>query len=94
MILFLKKVINIDSLIDITPIIAPDEISKLQNAGNIIEISEETYEKIFKEFQAYISSMQISKQDDEDNSYDNIDCDKLPTTLQRIFWSTWSEQKL
>lgn len=82
----LKKVINIDSLIDITPIIDPDEISKLQNAGNIIEISEETYEKIFKEFQAYISSMEISKQDDEDNSYDNIDCDKLPTTLQRMYF--------
>lgn len=82
----LKKVINIDSLIDITPIIDPDEISKIQNAGNIIEISEETYEKIFKEFQAYISSMEISKQDDEDNSYDNIDCDKLPTTLQRMYF--------
>lgn len=82
----LRKVINIDSLLDITPIIDYGEISKLQNAGNIIEISEETYEKILKEFQVYLSSMEISNQDDGDNSYDNIDCNKLKLTLQRMYF--------
>lgn len=82
----LKKVINIDSLLDITPIIDSGEISKLQNAGNIIEISEETYEKILKEFQVYLSSMEIYNQDDGDHNYDDIYCNKLNLTLQRMYF--------
>ena len=82
----LKKVINIDSLLDITPIIDSGEISKLQNAGNIIEISEETYEKILKEFQVYLRSMEIYNQDDGDHNYDDIYCNKLNLTLQRMYF--------